>query len=218
MSPAMTEEQLAERVVAYLESCGHDVYQEVECVSGVADIVALVGPGRELWIVECKTSWSWALLEQCLDRKRSAARVFAAAPAPYRHGRVFADLGIGAILVDSERVMHHGDLPARVSADPRHGQALRRKLREGHKTHAKAGSQGGGGRYTPFVATCDELRKVVRATPGITLKAAVEETRHHYSSHATARASLAKWIEKGIVPGVRADVADGLRLFPTEAK
>lgn len=70
MRATVTEQQVAEIVVAWLESLGADVYQEVECGTGVADIVARIG--AELWIVEVKTSLSLALLCQAMERRRLA--------------------------------------------------------------------------------------------------------------------------------------------------
>lgn len=93
-------------------------------------------------------------------------------------------------------------MPRRQSSDPRFARALRERCQIGHKTHAKAGAPSAGGRYTPFRDTCDQLAAVVRAVPGIALRDAIDQIRHHYGSTATARSTLPKWIEAGKVPGV----------------
>lgn len=205
------EIDIAARVVLYLEGCGHDVYQEVALARGggdVADIVALVGRGREVWIVEVKVGWSLDLLEQCRERRRCAQRVFAAVPAGRgSHAPLFAEFGIGTILVYGDSV-HVAEMAPRLSSDPRRGRSVRARCAPEHKTHAPAGTPGTGGRFTPYTATCKALAEVVQRHPGILLKDAIGQIRHHYSSHAAARSSLAKWIEAGKVPGV-ALVAEG---------
>lgn len=207
-----SEQDIAAVVVAWLEALGADVYQEVTVSGGVADIVARVGV--EIWIIEVKTSLSIALLVQAMDRRRLAHRVYVAAPIS-RTIRDFVALaretGIGVLGVvtgnfestwryDQPQVREEcpsqrwNSRPVRLGAD----------LRPEHKTHAKAGAIGGGGRWTPFRDTCEQLARVVRREPGISLKAAIEEIKHHYTSKAGARSSLAKWIEAGSVEGVMA--------------
>jgi hypothetical protein len=213
----VSEADLAACVVAYLEGCGHDVYQEVDVSTGVADIVALVGPGREVWIVETKVGWSLDLLEQCLDRRAHAHRVFAAVGRGADHARLAASLGLGVMIVNPAVSEEWGrpvvvTMAPRVSSHRKHAAKTRAACKPGHKTHAKAGLPGGGGRYTPFVQTCEALHAVVSAHPGILLADAIKLTSHHYRSHSSARASLATWIERGKVPGVDA-VIDGGKTY-----
>jgi hypothetical protein len=216
------EQDIAATVVAWLEDCGHDVYQEVECIGGVADIVTLSGPRqREVSVVEVKTGWSLDLLEQCVSRRRIAHRVWAAVPhSKADHSILFAEFGIGVLVVTPEERMGRYVIEARIAArfhagrvsgDRRHGADLKRRLRPEHKTHAKAGAPGAGGRYTPFAATCRALRDVVEAQPGISIKDAVAATDHHYASVRSAISSLRTWIDKGVVEGVRLDAG---HLYP----
>ena len=206
-----SEQNLAAVVVAWLEAMGADVYEEVACGGGVADIVAVVG--AETWIVEVKTSLSLALLIQAMERRRSAHRVFVAAPRTkhlWNVKRLCDEVGIGLLIVQS------GDFESSRSWEqPRinvevYGRRwntrpveLRSKLRPEHKTSAKAGTPGAAGRWTPWRDTCRQLAVLVKSQPGITLKEAIDTIKHHYSSAASARTSLAKWIEGGEVDGVR---------------
>lgn len=65
--------------------------------------------------------------------------------------------------------------------------------------------------------TCYQLSKVVQEEPGLTLREALAKFKHHYATTASACANLPEWIEKGKVPGVRLDRADGKpRLFLIE--
>lgn len=220
-----SEQSVAELVVAWLEKLGADVYQEVTVRGGVADIVAKVH--AEVWIVEVKTSLSLALLVQAYERRRLCHRVYIAAPYS-RNVRDVAEickaLGIGLLVVKQgdygweESRYEYCHPKVEQEADSRRWNRrpveLASKLQPEHKTHAKAGAIGAGGRWTPFRNTCEQLARVVRSTPGIKLKDAIAEIRHHYASNSGARASLATWVREGAVSGVR--IENGA-LYPVEA-
>lgn len=216
-----SEQELAAVVVAWLEAMGADVYQEVACTGGVADIVAVVA--HEVWIVEVKTSLSLALITQAMERRRAAHRVFVAAPHT-KHLRdvkqLYDELGIGLLVVQAGDFDSTWNQPRiNVAVYGRRWNtrpvALRSKLRPEHKTSAKAGAPGAAGRWTPWRDTCRQLAVLVKSEPGITLKSAIDTIKHHYRSAASARTSLAKWIADGKVEGVR--IEDG-RCWPVAAK
>jgi hypothetical protein len=225
-----SEQQVAEIVVAWLEAAGADVYQEVEVSGGVADIVAR--QQAEIWIVEVKTSLSLALIAQGMERRRLAHRVFIAAPYTKNQRDVMpllSELGIGLLEV---RVGDPGWETQRYAFEPkvravvdsrrwnRRPVELAKRLRPEHKTHAKAGAIGAGGRWTPFRDTCEQLARMVRREPGITLKAAIDGIAHHYASKSSARTHLAQLIGKGVVAGVEIRRSHGthgaVELHPTE--
>lgn len=223
MSREASEAAVAAIVVAHLERSGHDVYQEValsRAGGAIADIVSKLG--AEIWIVEVKTSLSLALVIQAMDRRRAAHRVVIAAPYSRNAndvGTLCAELGIGLWLVRGEPSWRDQSFVEERVDSARHARgrvALAARLAPQHKTHAQAGAPGAAGRWTPWLNTCEQLVAVVRANPGITLKAAIDSVNHHYSSKASARGSLAKWISTGKVPGIA--ISDGvLRLSPTTA-
>lgn len=211
---------IAEVVIAWLENAGADVYQEVECAGGVADIVARVG--AELWIVETKSAISLGVLYQAMERRRDAHRVYVAAPRT-RNVRDFEwlcrELGIGLLTVEqADQVCGIDPRVTELCASNRWNRRpvrLAASLTPGHKTHAKAGSVGGGGRWTPFRATCEALAGFVRANPGTTLKAAIAGIKHHYRSPSSARSSMRTWVERGRVPGIRVETKHGaILLYP----
>lgn len=225
MRAKVSEQQVAELVISWLEAHGADVYQEVEVSGGVADIVARVR--AELWIIEVKTSMSLSLVAQAMERRRLAHRVFVA--APYSRSMreiepILRETGIGLLDVATADCTAWGEPRVRERVrSARHNRrpvALAAKLQPEHKTHAKAGAVGAGGRWTPFRRTCEQLARVVKAEPGITLKAAIAKVDHHYSSTSSAVGSLADWAIKGRVDGVRADRSHGtngkLVLFPVD--
>lgn len=227
----VTEQQVAEIVVAYLEHAGADVYQEVEVSGGVADIVARFR--AEIWIVEVKTSLSLALLAQGMDRRRLAHRVYLAAPQTKsirEVGPMCEELGLGILEVKPgdpgwETSSYAGYAPrVRVVVESRRWNsrpvALAADLKPEHKTHAKAGAIGAGGRWTPFRETCELLARIVQRQPGIALKEAIDGMKHHYASKGSARAHLAELIGKGVVAGVVQRRSHGLHgpitLWPAE--
>lgn len=228
----VTEQQVAELVVAYLEHTGADVYQEVEVSGGVADIVARVR--AELWIVEVKTSLSLALIAQGMERRRLAHRVYLAAPHTKNLrdvGPIVEALGIGLLEVtpgdagwETSRY-DYGQPRVRVAIESRRWNSrpvdLATRLRPEHKTHAKAGAIGAGGRWTPFRETCSLLARLVERQPGITLKEAIDTIKHHYSSKSSARTHLADFIQRGIVEGVELrrshETHGALHLYPKAA-
>jgi hypothetical protein len=218
--PGPSEADLAAVVVAWLEMLGADVFQEVELVPrGIrADIVARVR--AELWIIETKTSVSLALIEQAMERRRFAHRVFVAAPTGRaRAGAlVCAELGIGVLDVFIGRGPYEPPRVREVCPSRRWNSRpvkLAAKLRPEHKTACPAGSPTGG-HWSPFRQTCDELTRIVaQAGPdGIPLKTVIA-TKWHYSSLASARSSLASWILSGRMPGVRLEAG---RLYPIEVR
>lgn len=216
-----SEAELAAVVIAWLEALGADVYQEVELQrQGIrADIVARVGP--ELWIIETKTSMSLALIEQAMERRSFAHRVYIAAPTHKARAGLdlCQELGIGVLGVTYgggiEAPSEYDEPQVTMRAQSRRWNtrpvALARKLEPQHKTHARAGATTGG-HWSPFRRTIERLAQEVAAHPGIKIKAAVAGIEHHYRSNAGARTSLATWIRSGKVPGV--EIRDGA-LWPT---
>lgn len=215
--PPASEADLARIVITWLEALGADVFQEVELhrQGPRADIVARVR--AEIWIVETKTSVSLALIEQAMERRRYAHRVYIAAPAVRaRAGHsLCCDLGIGLLDVTLGSDAEYDPPRVRELVPSRRWNsrpvALAARLRPEHKTHAKAGATTGG-HWSPFRATCESLERVVAGNPGLKLADAIASITHHYASNAGARSSLATWVRDGKVTGVR--IEDG-RLYPT---
>jgi hypothetical protein len=144
-----------------------------------------------------------------MERRRFAHRVFIAAPTGRaRAGQnVCAELGIGLLDVYVGDGSTYNPPRVKEVCPSRRWNSrpvkLASRLRPEHKTHAKAGEPSGG-HWTRFKGTCEELLQIVRAAgaDGIALKDAIS-SKHHYSSLAGARSSLASWIRDGRMPGVR---------------
>lgn len=205
------EADLAAVVVEWLQDQRWEVFQEVAVHSRVADIVAR----RDgiLWAIETKLSFSAAVIEQAWNWEARAHYVSVAVPESYRHSRGSAVLrrccradGIGILRVSPLRESRLSSVEEEQA--PRLNRRIldhiSRRLHEEQKTWAPAGNADGQ-RYSPFKATCKALSAEVRRNPGLTMRQAVDAITHHYSTSATARSSLLRWIREGAVPGVRLD-------------
>jgi hypothetical protein len=196
----ISEEELAEKIIAWLQDMRWEVYQEVQIHSGgsVADIVAVQGPLS--WIIETKTSLSVQLLGQA-DRWRGYAN-FVSIAVP-RSTEVFPQrllqiIGVGLITVKTEVYERLRPAFLRKLHTP-----IRNKLVEAHKTFAKAGNANGH-RWTPFQQTAYNVQRYVIENPDCSMKDLVSHINYHYNGSATARACLTRWIEAGIIKGVTA--------------
>lgn len=54
-----------------------------------------------------------------------------------------------------------------------------------------------------------ELKRIAQDKPGVTLRGALGEIKHHYANVSSACAHLPEWIDKGKCPGLRLDRVDG---------
>lgn len=207
MKAARAERVLAAAVVDYFQAQKADVYQEVTSPVGNerADVVAVLGDA--VHIVECKLELSFELLAQAhywsLHR---FGTVWLAIPKLHRRSlgrdeavRVSrAFYGFGVFVVDDEaRPISATDSIFAPPGDRR----LLESLRPEHKTHAPAGSSGGG-QFTSFRATCNALSVYVQENDGCRMEEAVRAIDHHYRSSASAVSSLWHWVREGKVANV----------------
>jgi hypothetical protein len=207
-----TEEELAGRVVGWLQAQRWETFHEVQMASygRRADIVARCGP--HLWVVETKRSLTFDVIEQALKWHSWADLVSVAVPSAKRSGmaaRFCEFLGVGLIVVPKENYSHPQDVVA-----PRlqrmHGRIskrhdwLERALTEEHKASAPGNARSE--YYTPFRRTCQELKSIVdKNQGGIAMSAAIKSIPHHYASDKSAICSLTKWIREGKVDGIDID-------------
>lgn len=212
-----SEAEIAALVVRWLRAFHWEVFQEVSMPHGIADIVARQN-GR-IWIVEVKKTLSLSLLAQADDRKPYAHWVSVAVPSSRSsRARNFAkallmERGIGLFVISSQGQVDHHKHWCRERLN-RKAMINSIKLYEEQKHWAPAGNADGA-RFSPFQGTCKQVLAIVTRSPGLTLKALVNEVDHHYASDASARSSLSHWIQRGIIDGVEAR-REGryLRIYP----
>lgn len=193
MAEKITEAQLAESVVAWLEEQHWDVYQEVlyPPFGIVADIVAVRGP--LVWVIECKLQFGFAVLEQAerwMVHKRSIAVPRASRGAHRPRRNVLSEFyGVGMLEIDGGRVLEMVNAPIHREY---HDTAKRVKsaLRPEHKSFAKAGTNRGG-HWSPYKETIKAVRKHIEENPGCTAKdiyAALGKC--HYANEASAKSGF----------------------------
>jgi hypothetical protein len=204
-----SEVELAKKVIDYLHDQKWEVYQEVQPRRGkssVADIVAT--QGKLVWIIECKLSYGLAVVEQAREWIGWAHYISVAAPVGKRNHVVLDEYlkskSIGLISFNScGDLSEYNFIRPRLNRKPALIDMLKSTLREEHKSFAEAGNNYGR-RFTPFQATCDNIRRHLALNPGCTLKDLVASIQTHYHSAANARSSIYHWALNGSIAGVEA--------------
>jgi hypothetical protein len=204
----VSEVELGEAMVAFLEASGWDVYQEVTLGDYIADIVVVNGP--VVGVIEMKTSMTVHVLGQARRWLPYANMIWVATPKmtnPSHSDSVWLckAVGVGFFSVkhfsaDLGNVVKEEVLPEFYRRT--NTATLRALLRPEHKTFAAAGSPNGKV-WTPFKETARDLRNLVAGNPGIKLTEALKRIKHHYKKDSTARSCMAKNILRGYVDGVK---------------
>ena len=198
-----SEAELAEVIVRYLIDFGWDVYQEVE-LHGIADIVAI--NDQITWVIETKRTFGLGVLSQANQWARVSNKVSIGIPiARMSHARSFGEhvarnLGIGVFQVSGTNIDQVREV-VRPTLRRFKVQRLRAALCSEQKTFAKAGNAERR-RWTPFKQTCDRLRREVDRSGSLPLKDLIARVDHHYASAMSARGSLKKLIEDGVIDGL----------------
>jgi len=202
----MTEAELAQGVVAWLVADGWDVYPEVQmpAYDNRADIVAVRDNRRWVWVIEVKRGLGFAVLDQASDWQPYAHWTSVAVPSRRCGGvatRCLTAEGIGLLEISYIGTGVH----VREWIEPRRNEGryadrLLACLTEAHRALGVAGSKDQ--YYTPFRATCDEVRRYVGEHPGCTIRELIDHIKTHYNSTATARSCIAGYVSRGEVRGV----------------
>lgn len=204
----MTEVEIGKLVIPEIQGCGWTVYEEVEVVSGVADIVA----EKEgwYWCVELKTSLSLSLLDQAMERQRWGEFNFVSVAHPSKtisHAahELLRQRGIGEIRVNQQRTV--------TFKEPRFTRIKRTKNRsqmlqslERYKKVSDAGCPGAL-RWTPFKQTCLYVEKYLRSVGGkAPWKEVMEHVDHHYHGNGY---SLVTAVRSGFVKNIELEKIGG---------
>jgi len=222
MKTGLKETDLGRSIVSYLRDMGWEVYQEVQGPGGRADIVAT--QGKIVRVVECKMSFSAALIEQAWSWQPWVHYVHVAVPckhtvAGHRVLKAFCkSIGIGTLEImtrwtDEPNKILEG-LPGRLNRKAITNRVLP-LLMEQQKTWAEAGNAENKF-WSPWKETCKAWTEYVVAHPGCTLKELVKYG-HHYSSDSSARSNMAEHIRLGRVPGIEIRYEGRMiNLYPAE--
>lgn len=220
----LKETDLAAPVTEHLEACGWDVYKEVPCGSGVADILAV--KDNRIWVVELKRSLSLQLLDQAIDRHFKTHYVSVAVPMPKTSKPVVTSsavntvlnvYGIGVFMIKTGRSpiieVRKPDLFKDVW-----DKDIKRLLASLHPKMKKniAGSTAGK-RWTPWKEWKKNVQNVVKANPGITPKEMVTRLPSiaPYRKNKNAMDAAVYYSRSGLLEGVTVRKVKGrLRLYP----
>ena len=223
-----SETELAQHVADWLTTDGWEVYPEVQIgyASPRADLVALRRDIGVAWVICCKLSMSFAVIEQAFHWLWDAHWVSVAVPRPkvVRHrpigprvGRVaqrcLTHEGIGLLYVED------GGAVEELIAPHLNRKALRRLEAACSPEHQRMGVAGSKHYYyTPFRATRLAAEEFVTAHPRCTVAELVAGLDHHWSTDATARACVVKYIAKGVFGSIVVEPGSRpFRLIVTDA-
>lgn len=191
---------MAAVVISWLQEMKWEVYQEVQIhrYSSVCDIVAI--QNGLSWFIECKTSLGIAVMEQAYRWKYMANYTSVATSVIPSHfcETILRNSGIGALTCSKHKEINEWVRP---KLNRKADKTIFSLLTEDHKTFAKSGNSNGQ-HWSPFKKTCQDILLAVKENPGINLKQLIDEVDTHYASTSTARSCIAKWGEKGSIPGV----------------
>ena len=210
----MKESDLGRFVVAWHESDGWDVFQEVEFLGFRADVVAT--KNGLVRVIEIKTSLTFDVMAQAKRWLPYVNSVMVAVPAPKKdsNGRSFARevlTWVGAGLMEIS-IFNSGRWSVSFPVisknfDSSGSKRLISILRPEHRTHAVAGSPSGG-HWTPFKDTCAQFLDVLSKSDML-ISDAVKLVKHHYKNNGSAIRSMSKWGLRGKIPGVSMKMKNG---------
>lgn len=218
MKPKIAEVDIAQAVVKTLNEWQWEVYQEVIGPGGRCDIVAR--NKNIIWAVECKTSFGFPVLSQAYNWIKWGCAHYVSVAVPWKTISEFGkqiclNYGIGILYIANSNMEE-----AREIVSPRLYRKLAYpfELHEQQKNFKQAGSPGGG-HWTTFKSTVNNLINTVNRNPGIEFNKLIKELDHHYSSLSTAKSCLKGFIGTKVIPELRmATVNKKLCVFPVNKK
>jgi len=203
MSQSFSEEILVDHAERYLQFLGWKTRRELVTPRALPDMVAI--KDDQIWILEGKRTLSLDLLSQLFSWQGFAHRISGIVPQVHsnwhqKRGRSFArsllrEKGIGCFTVDI------GGTPPSIyeliepRVDPRPVQKgfILRHLENEYKRPGQIDLEN----------TEELLLEYVTQHPGVTLREALRDVSHHYSSFKSACSNLLKRLEQGKIAGLR---------------
>lgn len=194
----ISEVELAKPVVEWLNDQHWNVYQEVEFSghSGVADIVA----ERQgiLWIIECKTTYSFAVLNQAMRwpahyRSVAVPRQLRGDNRDYRVAEDYYHVGVIEVELEFGPQVKERLLPKLFIRHNSRNHAVKHligQLTDLHKTYAAAGARSGN-HLTEYKRSMMQIRKMIEEQPGCTVQNIYEQLgKLHYSNKSSFKGNV----------------------------
>lgn len=208
------EKELAKVVVDHLKDNGWTIYPEINDIDIVAtkpDAGAV--NGLRIIGIECKKHFNLTVLAQAESRKRYVDEVYIAVTKGWKDNESFGckiakQFNIGVYFVDkykayciatnSYKPTYNIHLQVPGIYFPRKSQIIDKMLDPKAIDFAEAGQQAGK-HWSVFQKTVGLLTDYVRDNPGVSLKDAIENIKHHYSNKTSAHSSLTKMFKRKVI-------------------
>lgn len=208
-----SEKELAKTIVDHLRSDGWTVYPELCDIDIVATKANAESPnGLKIIGIECKKHFNLTVLAQAHRKKLFVDEMFVGVAAGWKDNESFGSLvakkfGLGVYFA-TKLASHLGTFKyfvkqavAAENVNRHHSYTIDKMLDPKAENYAEAG-QAGGKHWSLFQKTASAIVEYVKENPGKTLGEVIAAVPHHYSSKASARSSLKKLLEQGIIEGV----------------
>lgn len=196
----MKESELAEIFIDWFnDGKGYEVYPEVPVPGGVIDFVATDGTIQIG--CEVKRSLGMVCLEQCYRRQPYFHYVYACVPHTRRmtfKTTMAKQLDIGVIIVGNPESEYR---TIKENAKPKLNRKARGVELKDYMKASTAGSQSD--RVTAFGHTVNQIENALSRNNGrMHIDDVLEAVDYHYSSISSAKSSLRKWINTGVIEGI----------------
>ncbi len=192
----MSEEEIAQVVIEYLQELGWEIYQEIQfgnVLGRVADIVAV--RDDEVWVIEVKRSFGIAVLEQAWlwEVPMRSVAVLKTKQRPRTWLKLAKDFyKVGILEVDwkNNKAVREVMPPPILTFHWKSAIEKVKKLTELHKTFAKAGTNKGN-HLTSYKMTMLKVKEFVSENEGCTVKEIVDDLGYmHYANVQSAKQNI----------------------------
>lgn len=200
----MAETEVGAAAARYFADLGFATFNEVLTERGGRRFDLVATRGALVVVVECKLRLSWDIIEQGVEARHYAHRVYLAVPEArvLRHrgvAEMLAATGLGLLVAhrDGGDPYMRERRAAAWRRRPKHAAALRASLCD-EMNEGTVPGQNGGGYWTPFRSTMRAVERVLRdagceLTTRETLDRVIAHGGHHYASDSTARSCLVSY-------------------------
>jgi hypothetical protein len=208
---------MGEELTSWLIENGWDVYPEVALYAGspIADIVCR--QGKLIWVIEMKSSLSLDVITQAHFWIRHANFSSVLVPRASANNRssknreavrsILRTIGIGMLEYSDSGYYRGISESVKPSFRRKTSQSFFKVLNDGHKLMGVAGSNRGE-RWTPFKETVASIKEYLRLNPGATYEQLIGNIKYHWKTPSTARNCIKRYLDSGIISGIRVDTTE----------
>ena len=211
-----SETELANGVVAYLRGAGWTVYPELHDIDIIATRPDPNAPnGLLITGIECKQHFNLTVLHQAWDKQRYVDQMSVAVSHGYQDHenfgcRIAQKFGLGVLYVSKNQNYMDQTFSYPVKLQEEAVVEYRRLFYVDKLLHPQAENYSepgrkGGKQWSRFKMTVFYLVEYAKEHPGCTIKDALLNVKHHYSSPYSARACISKRIKDGTIKELKVE-------------